>query len=60
MPNLEKPISFDEFRRAHSETLDAQREHLRDDGIASRILREAGNKFLEWVPWDNASVNATH
>ena len=59
MPKIEKPMTFDEFRRAHSETLDAQREHLRDDGVASRILRESGNKFLEWIPWGDAYVTAT-
>ena len=58
MPKFETPMTFDEFRRSHGETLDAQREHLRDDAVATRILRESGNKLLEWIPWGDAYVTA--
>ncbi|HET8775060.1 MAG TPA: hypothetical protein VFP80_14765 [Thermoanaerobaculia bacterium] len=47
MSKIEKPMSFEEFRLSHRDTL---REHLRDDVVAETILRE-GSASPGWIPW---------
>lgn len=50
MSKIEKPMTFEEFRLSHHDTLQAQREHLRDDAVAETILREGGTSS-GWIPW---------
>jgi hypothetical protein len=57
MSKIEKPMTFEEFRLSHHDTLQAQREHLRDDAVAETILRDRP-AAADWTPW-SANVLAT-
>ncbi len=54
MHEIVRLITFEEFRTSHHDTLRRQREHLRDDSVAEKILREGTARLMRWVPWDGA------
>ena len=52
MPNIEKPITFEEFRASQEDALLRQREVLRDEKVAQEILAEGGG-MSGWRQWDS-------
>lgn len=50
MSKIEKPMTFEEYRLSHRDTLRVQCEHLRDDAVAETILRESSAR-PGWVQW---------
>ena len=55
MHEIVRLITFEEFRTSHHDTLRRQREHLRDDSVAEKVLREGGASS-GWIPWSNDAL----